>query len=245
MFSPLKHDEDRVRRNLLAFYGLTPPETAAPIRDRSGEEAEEAAILAALEGIDPDDPDAASDDVILPPAPGPAWTEEELERARAGAEIEPIAAPYVCRFDRLNRQRRALEADLDAAPAGEERAALKARLADVNRQLSTELERGVDETWRAREAVNEWRADAGRLDYNAARRMVRSEPNRPRTDDAEERRKRLNESKAASGRKRRAGATEEDKAAEADRKWASRQRVAGKSENEITEGLARRRAKRV
>ena len=94
--------------------------------------------------------------------------------------------PYDRRFTEL----RALEAKRDAIKANvvltdkhmRTLAVLSLEIEVAQRRFRLESARSLDDVWRRRRSIDEWRAEIGRDQYNCSRRKVRSSPNRDLSD---------------------------------------------------------------
>lgn len=228
-------DEDRFREGLSAFYSGQPIPTVEWIE--LGPTAEQIAerddpILRQLDEMVLDtsvSDEMVSGELVLhelvlnTPITAQAPVEDD-EPAWEIIEDEPVLTHY----DRAREAVREAEAERESSEPGTgAHCTATARLAEAKGKLKTEIERDGDDGWRKRRRIDKHRAGAGREDYNAGRRKVRTEPNARLTDmTAEER-------------------AEHERALDSDRKWVARQRKAGWTEERIAAGLEERRAKRL
>lgn len=143
----------------------------------------------------------------------------------------PIWEPVkLTAYDRRRLELRELEAKRDAITAqGEISDTDRTRLAKLaplitraQERFDRESQRALDDVWRKRRNIDDWRGDAGREEYNASRRKVRDHPN---TDLSE--------------------VTDKEKAQykrdqKSDANWFKRQREKGLNEAVITAAYAKR-----
>lgn len=120
----------------------------------------------------------------------------------------------ITRWDKASRKWRDLRAKRDALPA--DTTARKVALLDEQIRIARQaIKRAEGDVSRRQEEIDQWRADAGREEYNAKRRKVRQKPNTDLTDltDAEK--------------------DQRKKDQRADGNWLKRQRSAGITEAQI------------
>jgi hypothetical protein len=127
-------------------------------------------------------------------------------------------------FDRRRKELRELEAKRDAILAKQDKTdddkrrlvVLAPLITKAQERFDREAKRGMDDLWRKRRGIDEWReSEAGREAYNSSRRKVRVTPNADLSQMTPEA-KALHEKDMAS-----------------DRVWRSRCRKAGWPENKI------------
>lgn len=97
---------------------------------------------------------------------------------------------------------------------------------DAQKCFDDEKKRGIDDAWRRRRAIDDWRAGEGNDEYKASRRTVRAKPNADLsgwTADEKEQRKKEQRS---------------------DNNWIKRQQAKGWAEAQIQAGLVIRAEKR-
>ncbi|MFG6562581.1 hypothetical protein ACGYLI_00050 [Sulfitobacter sp. 1A13421] len=192
--------EDRMER---AFD----PHTRHSLTDRGeismGGDGGMSALFAALGALE-------NDEDIPDMRPGPRFNDEELEAIRAEHPAIQIERDYTSRYDRQFKKRVALENELPTHSPEEPRYhEVMAELAEVKRRIKIELERAIDDTYRERERIDEYKLTAGKDERNASRR-VRSEANvmTPKevlaAETPEEKAKRIHERKMERQAQRRA-----------------------------------------
>jgi hypothetical protein len=127
-------------------------------------DAANAAVLAQIDALmnDEDFPDAYTSQ---------AFTEDELDAARAECPAEPVSHAYTLRYDRQFKKRVTLEAEIaDLDPTAPRYHEAMAELATTRGQIKIELERSTDDKFRERERIDEWRLTIGKDERNASRR---------------------------------------------------------------------------
>lgn len=127
-------------------------------------------------------------------------------------------------YDRRRQELRELEAKRDAILAKQDKTdddhkrlvVLAPLITKAQARFDREAKRGMDDLWRKRRGINEWReSEAGRETYNSSRRKVRVAPNADLSQMTPE------------------AKAQHDKDMASDRVWRSRCRKAGWPENRI------------
>lgn len=158
---------------LTAFYTGTPMPTgkeldAGPTDDEVLAH-QEAELLAQLDGLDTFENEVQARFV-------PLFDPDELEAV--SKSIEKIYPEPTSRYDKafaeVVRCERRL-GDIDQEHPDYHK--VMADLASAKAVRKEELRRGLDDTWRNRHEVDQWRSGEGREEYNASRRKVRDKAN--------------------------------------------------------------------
>jgi hypothetical protein len=133
-------------------------------------DAANAAVLAQIDALmnDGDFPDVYNSQ---------AFTEDELDAARAECPAVPVTHAYTSRYDRQFKKRIALEAEIaDLDPTALRYHEAMAELATTRDRIKIELERSTNDKFREHERIDEWKKTGGKDDRNASRR------NRPKAN---------------------------------------------------------------
>lgn len=138
----------------------------------------------------------------------------------------PRLTPYDRRFTELRSLQQKRE-DLLSNPVMSGRSQMRVailtwQIGVANERFKIETARAVDEQWRTRRSIDEWRGGEGRDEYNASRRRVRAAPN---TDTSNM----TPEQKVQHGRDRRSDAN-----------WLKRCRDKGMPEEEVAAAFTER-----
>jgi hypothetical protein len=138
-------------------------------------------------------------------------------------------------YDRSRENLRSLETKRDAlaalalpTPEDQKRlATIERQVENARKRFAEEAKRGLDDVWRKRRGIDEWRkTEEGKTQRNESRRRVRSKPNEDLSGMTPEQRK------------------QHENDLDADNKWMKRQRKKSVPEAEILAALAERVEKR-
>ncbi|RYH04417.1 hypothetical protein EU805_03335 [Salipiger sp. IMCC34102] len=148
-------------------------------------------ILEALDHID--DPDyVMPDHLVMAISPNELLNENGERRSlpvrpegwTPGPGEEHITAwriekeqPKLSRYDRAFLKKTTLQTKFDEEADLQKKQLIGLQLSKAIEVWKTELKRGTDDIWRARDRIDEWRSGAGRSERNSSRRKVRAKPN--------------------------------------------------------------------
>lgn len=171
-----KHDQVRARIESEVEASL---DDLMTLCDEDSDEDDNLASLDDLEDvtrIEADDTDTVEPVAVEPVAPAKVAPIDEDDEEPDFERIDHAPAPTP--FDKARQRIEDAEILLAVAqPGSAEHHEALADLANANRLFKLEQGRATDDGWRKRRAIDEHRAGAGKVEYNAGRRKKRPKPN--------------------------------------------------------------------